>query len=135
VKARVKVHGEAAPSRASIITTHERNDMREHTPNPVLVVLMALFFWAMAGSALAFWVAGTIWPDGVQGLIGALGPELVAVFATLHIPAAIAGILLWQWKRHGLSRRLRVMLEAATLYFMLSVLLGMFLSYLLVSTI
>lgn len=109
--------------------------MREHTPNPVLVVLMALFFWAMAGSALSFWVAGAIWPDGVQGLIGALGPGLVAVFATLHIPAAIAGILLWQWKRHGLPSRLRVMLEAATLYFMVSVLLGMFLSYLLVSAI
>ena len=109
--------------------------MSEHTPNPVLVTLMTVFFWAMSGAALAFWLGGAVWPGGVQGVIGALGPGTVAVFATLHIPAAIVGILLWQWKRHGLSRRLRVTHEAAVLYFMLSVLMGMFLNYLLVSAL
>lgn len=109
--------------------------MREHTPNPVLVLLMTLFFWGMFACALAFWMAGAIWPSGLQGLLAALGSGTVAIFATLHIPAAIAGILLWQWTRHGLPRRSRVLLEAAVLYFMLSVLIGMFLNYLLVSAL
>ena len=109
--------------------------MSEHTPNPVLVTLMTYFFWTMSACALAFWISGAIWRGGLQGLIASLGPGTVAIFATLHIPAAVAGILLWQWKRHGLPRGRRVMLEAALLYFMLAVLLGMFLNYLLVSTI
>lgn len=109
--------------------------MSEHTPNRVLVMLMIVFFSGMSGSALAFWLAGAVWPGGLQGLIASLGPGTVAIFATLHIPAAVAGILLWQWKRHGLPRRQRVVLEAAVLYFILAVLLGMFLNYLLVSAV
>lgn len=109
--------------------------MSEHIPNRVLVMLMTLFFVTMSAAALAFWVAGAVWSDGVSGLIASLGPGTVAVFASLHIPAAIVGMLLWQWRRHGLPRRRRVMLEAAVLYFMLSVLIGMFLNYLLVSAL
>ena len=130
-----KVHGEAVQAHASTAADRERDQMREHTPNPVLVMLMTLFFWAMSACALAFWIGGVIWRGGLQGLIASLGPGTVAVFATLHIPAAIVGILLWQWKRHGLARRPRVLLEAAVLYFMLSVLIGMFLNYLLVSAL
>jgi hypothetical protein len=109
--------------------------MQEHTPNPVLVMLMTLFFWVMAASALAFWVAGVVWQGGLPGLLASMGPGTVAVFATMHIPAAIAGILLWQWTRRALSRRRRVMMEAAVLYFMASVLIGIFLNYLLISAL
>jgi hypothetical protein len=56
-------------------------------------------------------------------------------FASFHILAAVVGILLWQWQRHRLPKLRRVLLEAATLYFMGAVLLGMFLSYLLVSIV
>jgi peptidoglycan/LPS O-acetylase OafA/YrhL len=65
--------------------------------------------------------------------MAALGPEAVATLVALHIPAAIIGILLWQWTRHDLPARKRVLLEAATLYFGLAVLLGIFLNYLLVA--
>ncbi|NKX42971.1 hypothetical protein [Roseicyclus persicicus] len=109
--------------------------MSEHTPNPVLVRAMTGFFWAMAASALAFWVGGVVWPGGLRGLIAALGPGLVAGFGALHIPAAIAGILLWQWQRHGMPARRRVLLEAATAYFGLAVVLSIFLNFLLVTSL
>ena len=108
--------------------------MPEHTPNPILVRAMAGFFWAMSGAALAFWMAGVIWAGGLRGLMASLGPGAVALFGALHIPAAICGILLWQWRRHAMPLRRRVMLEGATLYFGLAVLFGIFLNYLLVST-
>jgi len=47
----------------------------------------------------------------------------------------VVGILLWQWQRHAMPKLRRVLLEGATLYFMGSVLLGIFLNYLLVSTL
>ncbi|MBF9048118.1 hypothetical protein LSUCC0031_13425 [Rhodobacterales bacterium LSUCC0031] len=109
--------------------------MSEHKASPFLLRLMSLFFWAMALCALAFWVGGAVWPGGLTGLIAALGPGSVAIFATFHIPAAVVGILLWQWQRHGMARRKRALLEGATLYFMGAVLLGIFLNYLLVSAL
>jgi len=102
----------------------------EHTPPPILVMLMALVFWAMAAAALAFWSAAAIWSDGLGGLVATLDPATVAVFAMMHIPAAIIGILLWQWRRHAMPPRRRVMLEAATLYFGLAVLFSIFMNYL-----
>jgi len=102
----------------------------EHTPHPVLVILMALVFWAMAAAALAFWAAAAIWSDGLDGLVSALDPATVAVFAMMHIPAAIIGVLLWQWRRHAMPLHRRVMLEAATLYFGLAVLFSIFMNYL-----
>ena len=109
--------------------------MSEHKASPFLLRLMSLFFWAMAACALAFWVAGLFWRGGLSGLIAALGPGSVAIFATFHILAAVAGILLWQWQRHSLPKARRVLLEGATIYFMGAVLLGMFLNYLLVSAL
>jgi len=108
--------------------------MAEHTPNPILLGAMVLFFWAMAGAALLFWLGGVIWAGGLSGLMAALGPGAVALFGALHIPAAICGVLLWQWQRHGMPPRKRVLLEGAALYFGLAVLIGIFLNYLLVST-
>jgi len=104
--------------------------MSEHIPNPYLVIAMELLFWAMAGAALAFWAGSLIWPGGLRGLMASLGPGVVAVFVVLHIPSAIIGVLLWQWRRHRMPARKRVMLEAATLYFGLAVLFGMFMNYL-----
>ncbi|WP_439136563.1 hypothetical protein [Roseicyclus sp.] len=109
--------------------------MSEHKASPFLLRLMSLFFWAMTLCALAFWVAGTFWRGGLSGVIASLGTGSVAIFATFHIPAAVVGILLWQWQRHGLTKARRVFLEGATLYFMGSVLLGIFLNYLLVSAL
>jgi hypothetical protein len=108
--------------------------MAEHRPPGILVSAMSLFFWAMAGCALAFWIGGVVWPGGLRGLMASLGPSVVATFGTFHILAAICGILLWQWGRHEMTARNRVLLEGATLYFVLAVLLGIFLNYLLVST-
>jgi hypothetical protein len=109
--------------------------MSEHKASPFLLRLMTLFFWAMALAALAFWMGGAVWRGGLSGLIATIGPGTVAIFASFHILAAVVGILLWQWQRHRLPKLRRVLLEAATLYFMGAVLLGMFLSYLLVSIV
>jgi hypothetical protein len=107
--------------------------MPEHQAPAALLLLMAGTFWAVAVASLAFWVGGLLWPGGLPALMAALGPEAVATLVALHIPAAIIGILLWQWTRHDLPARKRVLLEAATLYFGLAVLLGIFLNYLLVA--
>ena len=109
--------------------------MSEHKASPFLLRLMTLFFWAMALAALAFWMGGAVWGGGLSGLIAAIGHGTVAIFASFHILAAVVGILLWQWQRHSLPKLRRVLLEAATLYFMGAVLIGMFLSYLLVSIV
>jgi hypothetical protein len=109
--------------------------MSEHEPSAFLLRLMSAFFWTMAACALAFWGAGLFWRGGLSGLIASLGPGIVAIFATCHIPAAVVGILLWQWQRHSLPKARRVLLEGATIYFMGAVLLGIFLNYLLVSSL
>lgn len=107
--------------------------MSEHVPNRYLLMALSGFFWAMAAAALAFWIGGLVWPGGLRGLIASLSAGAVAIFLSLHIPAAIVGILLWQWRRHAMPPRRRVMLEAATLYFGLAVLFGIFMNYLMVS--
>ena len=108
--------------------------MAEHTPPKILVQAMFLFFWAMSAAALAFWIGGVVWPGGLRGVMASMGNGTMALFGAFHIPAAICGILLWQWRRRSLLPRYRVMLEGATLYFGLAVLFGIFLNYLLVST-
>jgi hypothetical protein len=115
------------------LPTKNEAQMAEHRPPAFLVRIMAAFFWGMSAAALAFWLGGVLWPGGLRGLMASLGPGIVALFGAFHIPAAICGILLWQWQRHDLPARKRVLLEAATLYFALAVLFGIFLNYLLVS--
>jgi hypothetical protein len=107
--------------------------MSEHQAPAALLRLMAGFFWAMSMAALLFWLGGVASPGGLSGLMAALGPGAVAGFVALHVPAAITGILLWQWTRAGMPARRRVLLEAATGYFILAVVFGFFLNYLLVS--
>ena len=104
--------------------------MPEHVPPRGLVRAMAAFLIAMAGLALLFWIAALVWPGGIGGLIGSVSLGWMALFVTLHIPAAIVGILLWQWERHSLPAVRRVALEAATLYFMIAVLASIFFNYL-----
>jgi peptidoglycan/LPS O-acetylase OafA/YrhL len=94
---------------------------------------MAACVWAMAAAATGFWLGGLLWPGGLPAVIAAAGHATVATFVALHIPAAIAGVLLLHWRRRAMPRLTRVMLEAATLYFGLAVILGMFLNFLLVS--
>jgi hypothetical protein len=94
---------------------------------------MTVFFWGMAAGALVFWGLGVIWDGGVRGLMAAMGPGPVAAFVAAHIPAAVVGVLLWQWQRHGMPARRRVMLEAATVYFLLTIAVSIFLNVLLVS--
>ena len=108
-------------------------EMPEHQPSPILLILMVGFFGAMAVSALLFWLGALVWTGGIRGLMASLGPGATALFVTLHIPAAIVGILLWQWLRRGLSPLRRVLLEAATLYFCLAVVLGIFMNYVMAS--
>ena len=107
--------------------------MPEHQPPALLVRAMAGFLWAMTGAALGFWLGGLVWPGGLAALMAAAGHGAVAIFVALHIPAAIAGLLLLHWRRHALPGLPRILLEAATLYFGLAVLFGMVLNYLLVS--
>lgn len=109
--------------------------MDEHTPPRALIFVMSVFFWALSLSALLFWSGALIWRGGMGGLIESLGDGIVTGFVTLHIPAAIAGLLLLQWKRDAMPVRRRVLLEAATLYFGLAVLFGMFMSYVAVSVL
>jgi hypothetical protein len=104
--------------------------MGEHVPPRALIVLMWVFFGAMSVAALAFWLAAALLPSGVPGVIGAIGLSAMTIFGTLHIVAAISGILLWQWERHRLAPRRRVLLEAATLYFGIVVLASIFFNYL-----
>jgi len=104
--------------------------MAEHVPPRMLVALMWLFFGAMSVCALAFWLAALVLTGGVQGVIETIGLGAMTIFGTFHILAAITGILLWQWERHRLTPRRRVMLEAATLYFGVAVLISIFFNYL-----
>jgi hypothetical protein len=83
------------------------------------------FFWTVALAALSFWVLSLVWPNGPAGLILALGAGAGAVFVTLHVPAAITGLLLWQWRRPVMPPRRRVLHETATLYFGSAVAVGM----------
>lgn len=103
--------------------------MAEHVPNRLLVAAMALFFGAMTLCTAAFWLLSVLWPGGPGGLIASIGPTAVAIVGTLHIPAAIVGILLLQWHRRDLPPVLRVVVEAATLYFGLLVLISIALNY------
>ena len=104
--------------------------MAEHVPPRGLIRLMWLFFGAMSLAALAFWLAALVLPGGVQGVIALIGLGAMTLFGTFHILAAITGILLWQWERQRLGPRGRVLLEAATLYFALVVLVSIFFNYL-----
>lgn len=104
--------------------------MGEHVPPRALVALMAAFFSGMALCALGFWLAVLVLPGGVQGVIALIGLSAMTIFGALHILAAVTGVLLWQWERHGLRPVLRVGLEAATVYFCLAVLLSIFFNYL-----
>jgi hypothetical protein len=104
--------------------------MAEHRPPAALVAAMTLFFAAMALCALAFWIAAVFWPGGPGGLSRDLPPGGLAIFAALHIPAAVVGVLLWQWNRRTLPARARVALEAATIYFWAVVLIGLLFNYL-----
>jgi hypothetical protein len=106
------------------------DQMAEHVPPRVLVAIMGVFFAAMAASALAFWAAAVVVPGGPRGVISLVGVGVTTIFGTLHILAAITGILLWQWERHRLPPILRVTLEAATLYFGLAVLISIAFNYL-----
>ena len=104
--------------------------MEEHRPPAALVALMTVFFAAMALCALVFWITAVFWPGGPVGLSRDLPRGGLALFAALHIPAAVVGVLLWQWYRHALPPRRRVALEAATIYFWAVVLIGLLFNYL-----
>lgn len=104
--------------------------MAEHVPPRGLIWVMWLFFAAMSLCALAFWVAALVLPGGVPAVIGAIGLGAMTIFGAFHILAAITGILLWQWERHRMRPRTRVLLEAATLYFAVVVLASIFFNYL-----
>jgi len=106
------------------------DDPQEHQPPRVLVWLMAAFFAVMSVAALAFWTASAVSPNGIRGVIVAIGAGTMTIFGTFHILAAISGVLLWQWERRKLPPLLRVALEASTVYFMLAVLSSIFFNYL-----
>ena len=97
--------------------------MPEHKAPPALLALMAGFLGLMAAAASVFWLAALAF--GIRGAIHGIGPGSASLFFAMHIPAAIAGLLLWQWRRRELRPAIRVALEAATLYFWLAVLLGL----------
>jgi hypothetical protein len=106
-----------------------RMAMAEHVPSRFLIALMALFFGVMTLFAATFWVLSVLWPGGPGGLIASISPTAVAIVGTLHIPAAIVGILLLQWHRKDMPPVLRVTVEAATVYFGLLVLISIALNY------
>lgn len=91
--------------------------MQEHRPPSWLVVALEAFFWTIAASALTFWVLSLAWPGGPAKLILALGAMAGAFFVTMHVPAAIAGVLLWHWCKPKMPPRRRVLHETATAYF------------------
>ena len=111
-------------------TARRETVLAEHQPPRVLVALMALFFAAMTVCALAFWVAAVVVPGGIPGVIALIGNATTTIFGTLHILAAVSGVLLWQWERHRLRPLTRVILEASTIYFCLAVLTSIFFNYL-----
>ncbi len=105
----------------------------EHRAPDWLVWVLAAFFAVMALCALAFWASSAVAAAGVSGVISAVGPGAIAIFGALHIPAAIVGVLLLQWRRPVLPVTYRVALEAGTIYFGGAVLLSIFFNYLAVS--
>jgi hypothetical protein len=106
------------------------DDGTEHRPPRGLVALMAVFVAALAAAALGFWAVSLFWPGGPGALAAALPRQGVAIFGALHIPAAVAGLLLWQWRRTHLRPALRIALEAAVLYFWAVLLAGIFFNHL-----
>lgn len=108
-------------------------DPKEHRAPDWLIWLLALFFAAMAVAAVAFWAASAVAAQGVRGVIEMVGPSAIAIFGALHIPAAIVGILLLQWRRPALPAPYRVALEAGTIYFGGAVLVSIFFNYLAVT--
>lgn len=102
--------------------------MPEHKAPPALLAVMAAFLGAMTAAAVAFWLAALAF--GMNSVLQGMGAAAASLFVALHIPAAIAGILLWQWKRCDLRPAHRAALEAATLYFCLAVLFGLVLNLL-----
>ncbi len=109
--------------------------MAEHVPPRVLIMLMAGFFVTMTVCALLFWSAAVVMPGGIPGVISLIGNGATTIFGTFHILAAVTGVLLWQWERHRLGPKLRVALEAATIYFCLAVLVSIFFNYLAASVL
>jgi len=105
----------------------------EHRAPDWLIWVLAAFFAVMALCALAFWTSSAVAAAGTSGVISAVGPSAIAIFGALHIPAAIVGVLLLQWRRPMLSLPFRLALEAGTLYFGLAVLISIFFNYLAVS--
>jgi hypothetical protein len=85
---------------------------------------MAAFFWVAATTALGFWVLSLAWTNGPAGLVSSLGASAVSIFVSLHVPAAVAGLLLWQWRRGVMPPRRRVLHETATVYFGAAVAVG-----------
>lgn len=86
---------------------------------------MGGFVALMSAAALGFWSTALVVPGGVRGVIGGIGPGATSLFGALHLPAAVAGLLLWQWWRREMRPLLRVALEAATTYFWAAVLVGL----------
>lgn len=100
--------------------------MGEHVPPRGLVMAMEVFVAIMGALSLLFWIAVPLTPGGISGVIALVGPLNMGVFGALHIPVAVAGILVWQWRRRKMRPVLRVALEAATIYFCAIVLIGLF---------
>lgn len=107
----------------------------EHRAPTALILILAAFQAAMTLAALLFWLGILVSPSGFSGVASLIGASAVAIFSVLHIPAAVAGILLWQWRRPVLRKWQRVALEASTIYFGLAVLVSIFFNYLAASLI
>ncbi len=86
---------------------------------------MGGFVAIMSAAALGFWSTALVVQGGIRGVIGGIGPGATSLFGALHLPAAVAGLLLWQWRRRGMPPLPRVALEAATIYFWAAVLVGL----------